>query len=335
MNPAAAPSPLLFFDTINAYQKTAALKAAIELELFTAIGAAGASAAELAKRCGCPERGIRILADYLVILGLLTKDGARYAVTPDSAAFLDRTSPAFLGGALEFFLAPGLMSGFDQLADTVRRGRKADAGTTEQNHEVWVRFARAMAPLMMLPARATAELVNLPQDRDTRVLDISASHGAFGIAVAEKHPRAQLVALDWKPVLEVTTENARRAGLSERFSTIAGSAFTADLGDDYDVILVPNFLHHFNRSECVSFLRRALAALRPGGSVAIVEFVPNEDRVTPPAAAGFSLVMLGSTPEGDAYTFAEYDSMLREAGFSAAKLHPLPPSAQSAVLARK
>jgi SAM-dependent methyltransferase len=335
MDPANAPSPLLFFDTINAYQKTAALKAAIELDLFSALAPSPAIASELAERCCCPQRGVRILADYLVILGFLTKENERYALTPDSAAFLVRSSPAYLGGSLEFFLAPALMSGFDELADTIRKGRKADAGTTKHEHEVWVRFARAMAPLMVLPARSTAELLQLDQGRDTRVLDIAASHGVYGIAVAERNPRAQLVALDWAPVLAVATENARRAGLGDRFSTIAGSAFTADLGADYDVILVPNFLHHFNRGECVDFLRRAHAALRPGGVIAIVEFVPNEDRVTPPASAGFSLVMLGSTPEGDAYTLAEYESMLRDAGFQGAQLHALAPSAQSLVLAHK
>jgi len=335
MNSPAAPSPVLFFDTINAYQKGAALKAAIELDLFSAIGQEPATATELAARMGHPHRGVRMLADYLTILGFLIKEEGRYGLTSDSAAFLDRKSPAFLGESIEFFHAPDLMEGFNQLADTVRRGRKADAGTTKHDHSVWVRFARVMAPLMFLPARGAAELVPLDPTHDTRILDISASHGTYGIAFAEKSPRAHLVALDWEAVLVVATENARRAGLGDRFSTIAGNAFTVDLGRDYDVILVPNFLHHFSRTECVAFLRRAHEALRPGGRVVIVEFIPNEDRVTPPPAAGFSLVMLGSTPEGDAYTFNEYHSMLVEAGFASAEFHPLPPTAQSAVVARK
>jgi predicted O-methyltransferase YrrM len=335
MDPVNAPSPLLFFDTINAYQKSAALKAAIELDLFSALANRSASAAELATALGCPERGIRILADYLVILGFLAKDANEYALTPDSAVFLVRSSPAYLGASIEFFHAPGLTAGFDELADTVRKGRKADAGTTQHEHEVWVRFARVMAPLMYMPARGMTELIKLDQARDTRILDIAASHGVYGITVAKANPRAHLVALDWAPVLKVSTENARNAGLADRFSTIAGSAFTADLGSDYDVVLVPNFLHHFNRADCVIFLKRVHAALRPGGVVVIVEFVPNEDRVTPPAAAGFSLVMLGSTPEGDAYTFAEYEGMLRDAGFAGSEFHSLMPTAQSAVIARK
>lgn len=322
---------------MNAYQSTSALKAAIDLELFTAIGGAPATAAEIAVRCQCPERGIRILSDSLAIFGFLTKEGASYSLTQDSAVFLDRNSPAYLGGATAFLLAPGITSAFQDLAATIRSGRvhTSEYGTTAPDHPVWIDFARAMGPMMYPMAQGAAALVQLDPTRETRVLDISASHGAFGIAVAQKNPRAQLVALDWEAVLAVTQENASAAGLADRFSKIVGDAFTVGLGGNYDAVLVPNFLHHFNIADCTRFLRRVHAALRPGGQVVIVEFVPNEDRITPPPAATFSLVMLGSTPEGDAYTFAEYQKMLTEAGFRDAALHPLPPTAQSVVIATR
>ena len=81
----ADPSPQLFFETINAFQKTSALKAAVDLGLFTAIGTAPSTAAEIAMRCECPERGIRILSDNLTILGFLTKEESRYALTLSSS----------------------------------------------------------------------------------------------------------------------------------------------------------------------------------------------------------------------------------------------------------
>ena len=89
------PSPNLFFETINAYQRTAAITAAIELDVFTAIGEGGATAAEVAQRNGASPRGTRILCDYLTLLGFLTKNGDRYALTQDSAMFLSRKSPAY------------------------------------------------------------------------------------------------------------------------------------------------------------------------------------------------------------------------------------------------
>ncbi|HEV2096052.1 MAG TPA: methyltransferase [Chthoniobacterales bacterium] len=328
------PSPKLFFETLNAYERTAAIKAAIELDFFTAMAAGPVTAAELAGHCGAAERGARILADYLTILGFLTKSGQHYALTPDSAMFLNRKSPAYAGGMTQFLLSPELRRGYDDIAATVRKGGTAQSelGTIAPEHPIWLEFARGMAPMMRMPAQALADLV--PLEGTPKVLDISASHGMWGMAFAQKHPRAQLVALDWAPVLKLTRENAERAGLADRFSTIAGDAFEVDLGSGYDVVLIPNFLHHFNKKDCVRFLKKVHAALREGGRVAIADFVPNPDRVSPPEAASFSFVMLAGTPEGDAYTLAEFEEMLAGAGFGAVESHDLPP-VWTAIIGRK
>lgn len=328
------PSPQLFFQTINAYQQSGALRAALELGLFTAIGKTTATAAEIAKHCECPERGIRILSDNLAMLGFLVKTGSQYSLTPSSAVFLDRNSPAYFGDSVKFLLSPAISEAFTDLASTIRKGRvhTSEQGTTSPDHPAWIEFARAMGPMMGPTAKGAADLTALDTTRDTRVLDISASHGAYGLAFAKKYPRAHIVALDWEAVLAVTEENARAAGIGNRFSKIVGNAFTVELGRDYDAVLVPNFLHHFNMADCTKFLRRVHAALRPGGRVVIIEFVPNEDRISPPPAASFSLVMLGTTPEGDAYTFHEYKTMLADAGFRDAALHPLAQSAECVVL---
>ena len=329
-------SPRLFFDTINAYQRTAAITAAVELDVFTSIGEEGATSAEVAQRSGVAPRGARILCDYLTLLGFLTKKGDRYALTQDSAMFLSRQSPAYAGGVTKFLLSGELIRGFEKLADAVRKGGTANTelGTTAAEHPVWVEFARAMAPLMMPGSQALTEMMPLDESRPCKVLDISASHGMWGIAFAKKYPRASLVAVDWAPVLEVSRENAKKAGVADRFSTIAGNAFEVDLGSGFDLVLIPNFLHHFNKEECVRFLKRAHAALGNGGRIAIAEFVPNPDRVSPPEAAGFSLIMLATTPEGDAYTLPEFEEMLEAAGFTSCEAHSLPPIS-TAIIAKK
>lgn len=321
-------------ETVNAYQKSAAIRAAIELDLFSATGSDGGTSEELAARCGASVRGVRILADYLTIIGFLRKETDRYYLTPDSAVFLDRHSPAYLGGAITFLLSPELTRMFDHLASTIRSGTIAhgESGTLAPEHPVWVHFARSMGAMMTPAARALADLIVLPADCETKVLDISASHGVYGLAFAERNPIVRVTGVDWAPVLEVAKENARKAGVESRYSTIAGDAFEVEFGKDYDLILLPNFLHHFNKADCVRFLRKSREALAPGGRVAIVEFVPNPDRISPPDVATFSLVMLGSTPEGDAYTFAEFSHMLTEAGFRQPVHHTLP-SVVSAVVA--
>ena len=331
------PNPALLFQTINAYQRTEALKAAIELEVFTAIGEGKTTPQAIAERSDAAERGIRILCDFLCIMGFLNKAGLEYSLTPDSAMFLDKKSPAYMGGATKFMLSPTLTAGFKDFAAAVRKGgvTASPEGTIAPDHPVWVDFARAMAPMMALPAELMARLVDPEANQKLKILDIAAGHGLYGIAFAKKNPNAEVVALDWTNVLEVAKENARNAGVADRYSTIAGSAFDVDYGEGYDLVLLTNFLHHFDPPTCETLLRKVYAALADGGRAVTLEFVPNEDRITPPEAASFSVMMLGSTPAGDAYTFSELERMMKAAGFSSSEIHPLPPSIQQAVISQK
>ena len=334
---AQQPSPQLFFQTINAHQRTEALKAAIELEVFTAIGEGNTTAAQIAKRCETSERGMRILCDFLTIHGMLTKQDGQYGLTLDSATFLDKRSPAYLGGAVEFLCSPMLTEGSKHIADAVRKGGTAmeNEGTIGPDHPVWVKFARGMAPMMALPAQLISKLVDPSADRKLRILDIAAGHGLFGITFAKNNPQAEITAVDWKAVLEVAKENAQRAGVGDRYHTIEGSAFDVDYGSGYDLVLLTNFLHHFDPPTNETLLRKVHHALADGGSAVTLEFVPNDDRVSPPDAAGFSMMMLSGTPSGDAYTFAELERMLTNAGFSRSTLHPLPPTIQQVVISEK
>ena len=331
------PSPMLFFEAANAYQRTAALRTGIELGLFTAIGHEGSTAAEAAQKCRAAERGVRILSDYLTVAGFLTKQADRYRLTADSAMFLDQTSRAYLGGALGFLNSATVMGAFEHLTDAVRKGGTAlvGDGTVEDDHPVWVDFARGMMPLMLLPAQLMAKGVACDPVRPIRVLDIAAGHGIFGITLAQQNRNVEVVALDWPHVLQVAAENAQRMGVGDRHSLLPGSAFTVEFGADYDLVLLTNFLHHFDIPTCEVLLKRVYAALGEGGRAVTLEFVVNEDRVSPPETAPFSLVMLASTPSGDAYTFSEYARMFENAGFTRSELHPLPPSPNQMILSYK
>lgn len=135
-------------------------------------------------------------------------------------------------------------------------------------------------------------------------------------------------------MLDVARANAQKAGVEDRYHLLPGSAFDVEYGGPYDIVLLTNFLHHFDPPTCIGLLRKVRAALRKGGRAAALEFMPNEDRITPPMAAAFSLVMLASTAAGDAYTFRELEQMYREAGFSAITAHPVPRSPHTAVMGR-
>jgi ubiquinone/menaquinone biosynthesis C-methylase UbiE len=320
------PAPI--FDCFTAYQKTAAMQAAVDIGLFSAIAGGNATAADIARTCGASPKGVRVLCDYWTVNGLLTKRGDKYALTPEAATFLDRSSPAYIGGVMGFLNGP-ITPFFARLTEAVRRGGCVTEGSVVPEYEGWVSFAEGMGAMMFPTAQAIAKIAGPVSGR---ILDVAAGHGLFGIVVAKQNPGAQVAALDWPNVLEVAKRNADRMGVGSRFETIAGDAFTVDLKGPYDLILLTNLLHHFDPEKCTALLKRLRGALRPGGRLVTLEFVPNADRVSPPMSATFPLVMLATTASGDAYTFAELERMLRAAGFAGNTLHQPEDSPQQIIV---
>lgn len=331
------PSPQIVFETFNAFQRTEALKSAIELGLFSAIGAGHDTPAALAAACQVAERGARILADYLTVIGFLKKSQGRYRLSPEAAAFLDRSSPGYLGDAVEFLCAARHRERFQRLTDVVRAGGASgdEDSVLDPEHDAWVKFARGMAGMMAMPAELLAQQVLQGTTAPMKVLDIAAGHGLFGIAFARQNPQAEITALDWANVLAVAEENARRAGVAARHRLLPGSAFDVDFGAGYDLVLLTNFLHHFDAAANEAILRKVHAALKPGGRAVALEFVPDDSRVAPPDSAAFALIMLATTPQGDAYTFREYQAMLESAGFARSECFALEPTMQHVVVAHR
>src|SRR6266436_1171677 len=208
------------------------------------------------------------------------------------------------------------------LTEAVRRGGSAlGEETLEPENPDWVKFAQAMMPLMHMPAEIMAAELRKGGEAH-KVLDIAAGHGIFGISAAKQNPVAHIYASDWKNVLEVASKNAQAMRVADRYHLLPGSAFETDFGSGYDLVLITNFLHHFDSPTCTTFMRKVHAALNPGGRAAIAELVPNPDRVSPPTAAAFSMMMLATTPSGDVYTFAELESISKSAGFARVELAP-------------
>lgn len=332
---AEAPlNPGIVFDMVQAHQKTAALKAAIDLDVFRAVGEGPGDVASIARHAKASERGIRILCDFLVINGVLKKENGSYKHTPSSAAFLDPASPACMASVAQFLSEEAIITADEQLAEIVRKGRThlPGSGSVEPENPLWVEFAEKMAPMMGPMAAPLGKVVLDGHNGPMRVLDIAAGHGLFGIEIAKQNPQARVTGLDWAPVLRVALRNAEKAGVKDRYDMLPGSAFEVDFGGPYDAVLLTNFLHHFNKETNVSLLKKVRAALKPGGRAATLEFVPNPDRVSPPMPAAFAMTMLTTTVEGDAYTFGELSEMYSEAEFKEITGHPIPMSPHTVVM---
>ena len=334
---APGPTPEHFFRSVNAFQLSQAIKGAIDLDVFTAIAEGNTTAKALAESRQASERGMRILCDCLAVTGFLTKAGGKYGLTPDSAMFLDRRLPSYVGDSVEFLLSPTMAQAFDDVAAAVRKGGTVinDQGTMSHDNPVWVKFARAMQPLAFGMAQMLTELIKLDPGKRTKALDIAASHGMYGLSFARLYPNLEVVAVDWANVLEVGRENAEKFGVADRWRALPGSAFDVSFGAGYDLVLIPNFFHHFDPPTNEKLMRTIHAALNEGGRAITVEFIPDEGRAAPPQAVTFALTMLVTTARGDAYTFAEYEKMFADAGFSRSELIQTPMGIERVVVSYK
>jgi 2-polyprenyl-3-methyl-5-hydroxy-6-metoxy-1,4-benzoquinol methylase len=337
MQQSAPVTPDRIFQTLTAFQHSAALKTAIELDIFTKIDDGNKTVETIAAACASAERGVRILCDSLTVMGFLSKTNGEYGLSDDSNAFLNRNSPAFFGEAAYFLMSEKQLEGFNRLTEAVRNGGSVvgEEGSLDPESPMWVKFARGMTGMMIPSAQMMAEHIGFETGRSIKVLDIAAGHGIFGIFAALKYPKAEVFAVDWANVLEVATENAEKFGVADRFHTIAGSAFDVEYGEGFDVVLLTNFLHHFDRETCEELLKKIHKSLKTDGKVLTLEFVPNDDRISPPMEAMFPLVMLAGTPAGDAYTFAELRAMFENAGFSRNEHIPLAPMPQHLIVSQK
>jgi|ERR1035437_737660 ubiquinone/menaquinone biosynthesis C-methylase UbiE len=331
------PSLDLFWRTVSGFQYSAALKAAVELDLFTAIDNGNDTAEAAASTANADPRGVRIVLDALTVLGFMTKDGDRYHLTADSAAFLSHNSRMYVASAVEFLLSPLHRLGFDDFTNAVKQGGSTvkGEGSLDPESPMWVTFARAMMPLMYLPAEMIAEHIDFDTQKSLKVLDIAAGHGIFGIKVAQRFPNSEVYALDWQNVLTVATENAEEFGVADRHHLITGNAFDVEFGGGYDVVLLTNFLHHFDVETCEKLLRKIVASMSSDGKLMTLEFVPNDDRISPPPAALFSLIMLAGTPAGDAYTYRELRQMIENSGLHHNQIIPLEPTPESLIISSK
>jgi 2-polyprenyl-3-methyl-5-hydroxy-6-metoxy-1,4-benzoquinol methylase len=327
------PSPMLVFDTLQAHQRTSALRAGIDLKLFTAIAAGARTPEALAPVCAASAKGLRVLCDFLTIIGFLTKNEAGYGLTPDSEIFLVEGSPAYVGGMASFLFHPFMEKGLGSVTDAVRKGGTIlpAEGSVSDNNPVWVEFARGMAPITMPSAEVVAQ--HTAGSGPLKVLDIAAGHGMYGLTVARRNPAAKVHALDWKNVLAVAHENAVKLGTADRWHAIEGSAFTTDYGSGYDAVLVTNFIHHFDVATNTGLFKKIRAAMKPGGKMAIVEMAVHDDRITPAGAGMFAMTMLTSTAMGDAYSQREIESMCTAAGFHDVTHHAVPNTPQTVTIA--
>lgn len=311
------------------------LDAAVNLGIFDALSAGPLTSVELAQHCHMSMRGARPLLDALASLRFLKKEDGRYSLASDSAAFLVKTSPTFLGGFVQHNVH-NLLPAWQQLETVVRTGKPAKSLDSEQQGAAFFKdFVPALFTMSQAAARVLAEAILKERDNTPmRVLDVGAGSGVFGIALAAASRDATVTLADWKEVLNVAREIARERDVLDRLSFIEGDLFESDFASDFDVATLGNILHMESAERCQILLRKVYQALAPGGTIAIIEYVPDDDRTGQPISLIFAVNMLVNTTGGDTYTFGEINEWLLQAGFENTRRVDTP-SPSPAILAAK
>jgi ubiquinone/menaquinone biosynthesis C-methylase UbiE len=291
------------------------LAAAVELGVFTQMAEGHRTATEIAQACEANERGMRMLLDSLTVLELVAKKDGAYELAPLSAEFLVREKPNYVGYAIG---AKQLWEPWDHLADAVRTGKAPMTLDNQEDAEEYFPYlVRSLHVMHREPARRLAAALGAGSThRGLRVLDIACGSGIWGISVAEADPEARVTAQDFPGMLRITRGYTKQHGVDNRYDYLAGDLKQTDFGKGrYDLAILGHIVHSEGAYTSRDLFRRVRRALRPGGRIAIMDMIPNDERTGPPFQVFFALNMLVHTTEGDTFTLAEYRAWLKEAGF--------------------
>lgn len=313
------PRPLESYDPIDeiarGYQGAQIVLTAVRLGVFEALAERPLPARELADRLQADARGTRILADALTALGLLVKEDGAYRDAPAAREYLVPGTPRSRTAMLHH--GAQLYERWAGLFDAVRRGGPVPDDRLDPRLRGGERdFARAMADIGREVASPTADALERLGILETArtALDLGGGPGLYALEFSRRAPGLRAVVLDRPETAEVARANAEEAGLANRVEVRGGDALEDDLGGPWDLVFTSNFVHIYPPETNRRLVRRAAAALAPGGRLVVKDFFLDPDRTTPTGAALFAVNMLVATEGGDAYTVAEVHGWFREAG---------------------
>ncbi len=303
------------------------LLSAIELGLFTELAKGSLDAKALTKRLNLHPRSARDFFDALVALGMLRRIGTRYANTPDTALFLDRAKPSYVGGILEMANAR-LYRFWGSLTEALRTGKPQNEvktgddffGTLYADPKRLEGFLRAMTGLSVGTARVIAK--KFPWRKYRSFMDVGCAQGGVGVEIARAHTHLVGGGMDLPVVQPVFEAYARAKRVEGRLRFHPGNFFTDPIPKT-DVIIMGHILHDWTLDEKVMLLRKAYDALSPGGAVIVHEAIIDDARKQNAFGLLMSLNMLIETHGGFDFTGADCKRWMKEAGFKRTKVETL------------
>lgn len=305
-----------------------ALLSAVELGVFTELATGARSLEDLTTRLRLHPRSARDFLDALVALGVLVRENGVYANTPETALYLDRAKPTYVGGILEMAnlrlyrfwdgLTEGLRTGQPQ--NEAKHGGEDLFATIYADPEVLESFLRGMTGVSLPAAQAMAAL--FPWDEVKSFVDVGCAQGGATAAIATAHPHLKAIGFDLPVVQPVFDAYIRELGLAGWVRFQAGDFFEEPL-PSADVIIMGHILHDWDLEQKRALLAKAYAALPPGGRLIVYDAIIDDDRRQNAFGLLMSLNMLIETRGGFDYTGADCIGWMKDAGFTDARVQPL------------
>ncbi|MCF2125375.1 acetylserotonin O-methyltransferase [Strepomyces sp. STD 3.1] len=318
------PLPDRILEIANGYWATALLGVATQHSLFTHLQAGVDTAEQLAAKTGMSERGVQTLLDGVVGLGLVKTSDGRYRNTPEADLYLVEGQPTDLGGFAQLKLAE-----MDKLVGRLdvfsAGGPLTDPMVEVADNPHWAKVAPAIAASSVKVAEAAVDLLGLKGSGEISILDVGGGSGIFSSTWLEASPAARSTQLDWGPINAIARRLLEERSVADRFTCIDGDFHTVGLTDAaYDIALYSHVAHQEGPEENVAVFAKLRAALKPGGTLVVCDYVVEDDRSGPPFPLMFASEMLLKSQRGGTWRRADYRTWLTEAGFTDVSFHPTP-----------
>jgi cyclopropane fatty-acyl-phospholipid synthase-like methyltransferase len=292
------------------------LAVAQRLGLFKKLLDGPATAGRVAEELGLQVAGTRLLCENLGGLGILEQDGHTFSLPKRSRKWLDPASDTYIGTWLEH--AATYWQWYGDLERIVRDGGSFEIHREPaEDEQYWRVYITGQYEIARLSAREVAKAISLPS-QPSALLDVAGAHGWFSAELCKRHETLKATVVDLPGSARVGREIIAKAGMSKRVEHREGDMFETDLGGPYDGALVFDIIHHLSAEQVVVLLRRVRTALKPGGTLAVLDMF-RSDAKRQRASAAASGLLFHLTSGADLHSPDELAGFFSQAGFSAPK----------------
>ncbi|MBW1788316.1 MAG: methyltransferase domain-containing protein [Deltaproteobacteria bacterium] len=303
------------FEMAESFQRSAILKAAVELDVFTNISKGHDSIEKMASSIKASARGVRILLDALCSLGIISKAAGKYLLTPSADRFLVKDKGSYMGHALLTVVKD--WEAFGRIAEAVKKGSPV-VDLYDEESKAWEEVSIGLIPSGLATASIITDILGIgtKMQAGVNVLDLACGSGVYGYVLLQRDSKATVTDIDWQNVLKLARKVAGDMGVADRVTYRPGDILSIDYGEgEFDVAIASNILQAFDPETNKAILGKISKALKPGGTLVINDLVPDEERTKARVALKFAVYMLIVTKDGDAYTLSDFESWLTDTKF--------------------